>query len=276
MNQRRGAGCTLGDIIAEFAVFGLGATVAGLTLGAEYIGDYLAAVALGIVFQYFAIAPIRGPFAAQGPDRGGQGGRGVADRVRDRAVRLDGADDLRVLPRPAPAPRQLGFRRPMPLSRRIFLLAAAVLMAVGAVVAFGAPAASAATQPVPPGLGGRNWTVIPAAPKVAALTFDAGANADGVSSILATLARYHVPATFFLTGDFVRDFPAASKSIAAAGERIWCGRCVLIGQAASHHGLQGRSPPCRKAPAPSPAWPRDPVHAVAGGSVSAGPAASII
>jgi Domain of unknown function (DUF4396) len=55
-----GAGCTLGDIIAEFAVFGLGATVAGLTLGAEYIGDYLAAIVLGIVFQYFAIAPMRG------------------------------------------------------------------------------------------------------------------------------------------------------------------------------------------------------------------------
>ena len=55
-----GAGCTLGDIIAEFAVFGLGATVAGLALGAEYIGDYLAAIALGIVFQYFAIAPMRG------------------------------------------------------------------------------------------------------------------------------------------------------------------------------------------------------------------------
>ena len=55
-----GAGCTLGDIIAEFAVFGLGATVAGLALGAEYIGDYIAAIALGIVFQYFAIAPMRG------------------------------------------------------------------------------------------------------------------------------------------------------------------------------------------------------------------------
>lgn len=55
-----GAGCTLGDIIAEFAVFGLGATVAGLTLGAEYIGDYIAAIALGIAFQYFAIAPMRG------------------------------------------------------------------------------------------------------------------------------------------------------------------------------------------------------------------------
>jgi Domain of unknown function (DUF4396) len=54
------AGCTLGDIIAEFAVFGLGANVAGLALGAEYIGDYVAAIALGIVFQYFAIAPMRG------------------------------------------------------------------------------------------------------------------------------------------------------------------------------------------------------------------------
>lgn len=36
------------------------ATVAGLTLGAEYVGDYLAAIVLGIVFQYFAVAPMRG------------------------------------------------------------------------------------------------------------------------------------------------------------------------------------------------------------------------
>ncbi|MGH3503330.1 MAG: DUF4396 domain-containing protein [Nocardioidaceae bacterium] len=55
-----GAGCTLGDIVAEFAVFALGATIAGEALYPEYIGDYLAAVSLGIVFQYFAIAPMRG------------------------------------------------------------------------------------------------------------------------------------------------------------------------------------------------------------------------
>lgn len=67
-----GAGCTLGDIIAEFAVFGLGASVAGLSLVAEYIGDYLAAVALGIVFQYFAIAPMRGLSL----------GRGLAEAVK--------------------------------------------------------------------------------------------------------------------------------------------------------------------------------------------------
>ncbi|MEU2349125.1 DUF4396 domain-containing protein [Modestobacter sp. NPDC049651] len=55
-----GAGCTLGDIIAEFAVFALGITIAGRALWAEFIGDYVLAVLLGLLFQYFAIAPMRG------------------------------------------------------------------------------------------------------------------------------------------------------------------------------------------------------------------------
>lgn len=55
-----GAGCTLGDLIAEWCVFGIGATIIGLALLPEYIGDYIAALALGIAFQYFAIAPMRG------------------------------------------------------------------------------------------------------------------------------------------------------------------------------------------------------------------------
>lgn len=55
-----GAGCTLGDIVAEFTVFALAATIAGQTLLAEYIGDYVLAIALGLAFQYFAIAPMRG------------------------------------------------------------------------------------------------------------------------------------------------------------------------------------------------------------------------
>lgn len=55
-----GAGCTLGDIVAEFAIFGLGVTLAGETVFAEYIGDYILAVALGLAFQYLAIAPMRG------------------------------------------------------------------------------------------------------------------------------------------------------------------------------------------------------------------------
>ena len=55
-----GAGCTLGDVISEFAIFWLWLTIAGVTLGAEYIGDYIFALAFGIIFQYFAIAPMRG------------------------------------------------------------------------------------------------------------------------------------------------------------------------------------------------------------------------
>ncbi len=55
-----GAGCSLGDVVSEFAIFALALAVAGATLGAEYIGDYVLALAFGIVFQYFAIAPMRG------------------------------------------------------------------------------------------------------------------------------------------------------------------------------------------------------------------------
>ena len=53
-----------------------------------------------------------------------------------------------------------------------------------------------------------------------ALTFDAGANDDAVASILATLQGAHVPATFFLTGNFVSRFTATARRIAAAGFRI--------------------------------------------------------
>jgi hypothetical protein len=55
-----GAGCALGDVISEFAIFWLALAIAGFTLGAEYVGDYILALAFGIVFQYFAIAPMRG------------------------------------------------------------------------------------------------------------------------------------------------------------------------------------------------------------------------
>ena len=62
-----GSGCTLGDIIAEWLVFlvpaiavwfGYG-SVFGDKIFAVWIVDYLFAYALGIVFQYFTIAPMR-------------------------------------------------------------------------------------------------------------------------------------------------------------------------------------------------------------------------
>lgn len=54
-----GAGCTLGDVVAEFAVFFLGVTIARVAIRPELIGDYILAFALGILFQYFAIVPMR-------------------------------------------------------------------------------------------------------------------------------------------------------------------------------------------------------------------------
>jgi hypothetical protein len=55
-----GSGCVLGDVVSEFVIFALAITIAGYALWAEYIGDYALALAFGIVFQYFAIAPMRG------------------------------------------------------------------------------------------------------------------------------------------------------------------------------------------------------------------------
>jgi hypothetical protein len=54
------SGCTLGDLISEWVIYVFALAVAGRVLLAEYVGDYVLAVALGIVFQYFAIAPMRG------------------------------------------------------------------------------------------------------------------------------------------------------------------------------------------------------------------------
>src|SRR6266536_1693329 len=105
--------------------------------------------------------------------------------------------------------------------RRLARHLSLALIAAGALAVAGPlPVASSATQPVPPGRGGQNWTTVPTRAKVVALTFDAGANADGVQSILGTLAKYRIRATFFLTGNFVRAFPAPAKAIAAAGQRI--------------------------------------------------------
>jgi putative flippase GtrA len=54
-----GAGCMLADVGAEFAIAAAGITLFGSVLWAEYAIDLVAAWALGIVFQYFAIQPMR-------------------------------------------------------------------------------------------------------------------------------------------------------------------------------------------------------------------------
>jgi peptidoglycan/xylan/chitin deacetylase (PgdA/CDA1 family) len=49
--------------------------------------------------------------------------------------------------------------------------------------------------------------------RVVALTFDGGGNADGAKGVLAVLRRERVPATFFLTGHFVKSYPALARAI---------------------------------------------------------------
>lgn len=69
-----GAGCTLGDIAAEFLAVGVPAVLVPLgypglfdeKIFAVWILDYGFAFAIGIAFQYFAIAPMRGLGLRQG------------------------------------------------------------------------------------------------------------------------------------------------------------------------------------------------------------------
>jgi hypothetical protein len=61
-----GAGCTLGDIIAESVLFLTGTVIAGSRLLTSYIGDYTLAYIFGIAFQYYSIAPMRGIYGWPG------------------------------------------------------------------------------------------------------------------------------------------------------------------------------------------------------------------
>ncbi len=54
------SGCTLGDFVGEWIVFFTGLVIAGSVLWSDYLLDFTLAYTVGIVFQYFAIAPMRG------------------------------------------------------------------------------------------------------------------------------------------------------------------------------------------------------------------------
>jgi hypothetical protein len=60
-----GAGCTIGDIIGEWIVYGTAWTIpifaseAANSLMAMFVADFVLAWTLGIVFQYFSIVPMR-------------------------------------------------------------------------------------------------------------------------------------------------------------------------------------------------------------------------
>ncbi len=54
-----GAGCILADIVVDLTIAAAGIKILGSPLWAEYILDLAAAWALGILFQYFSIQPMR-------------------------------------------------------------------------------------------------------------------------------------------------------------------------------------------------------------------------
>ena len=69
---------------------------------------------------------------------------------------------------------------------------------------------------LPARLRGVEWTCLPTKRRLVALTFDAGSNADGLPSILATLHDQGVThATFFLTGNWVDSYPVLARRVAA-------------------------------------------------------------
>ncbi len=112
----------------------------------------------------------------------------------------------------------------MDASWRLLPVVAAVLLFAGVACRddSGAPATAAAataavetTYGLPASLRGTEWERLPTTKKVVALTFDGCGNAGAATSILATLERKNVPATFFLCGNWVKAFPGTAKTIAA-------------------------------------------------------------
>ncbi len=83
-----------------------------------------------------------------------------------------------------------------------------------------APTPTSSATGLPSGLRGLDIERIPTDRKIVALTFDAGANADALPSILKTLHATGTPATFFLTGRWSANYPGMVAQIKAGGYRI--------------------------------------------------------
>ncbi len=61
-----GAGCALDDFLGDWLAFGTGATVFGSELAGKYLLAFAFTYLIGIIFQYFSVAPMRGLSLEQG------------------------------------------------------------------------------------------------------------------------------------------------------------------------------------------------------------------
>jgi peptidoglycan/xylan/chitin deacetylase (PgdA/CDA1 family) len=66
---------------------------------------------------------------------------------------------------------------------------------------------------LPPPIVGGELVRLQTRQHVVALTFDGGGNDASARSVLAVLRRQHVKGTFFLTGHFVKTYPALARAI---------------------------------------------------------------
>jgi peptidoglycan/xylan/chitin deacetylase (PgdA/CDA1 family) len=107
----------------------------------------------------------------------------------------------------------------MPVFRGLTTLLVAVLLTSCSelpTARVGQSIASSTVGELPDELIGTEWSLLPTGAKVVALTFDCGANADGVPAILRTLNRKGVPATFFLTGKWSLTFERKATRMASS------------------------------------------------------------
>ena len=79
------------------------------------------------------------------------------------------------------------------------------------------PSTTPGVAPTTPSITGRVVSRLPTTRKVVALTFDGGSGSEGAESVIATLTREQVPATFFLTGTFADKYPSLSIRVARLG-----------------------------------------------------------
>jgi peptidoglycan-N-acetylglucosamine deacetylase len=79
---------------------------------------------------------------------------------------------------------------------------------------------TASTAPAPPPTPGREYSRLPTEEPVVALTFDAAYDPAPLAEILASLREAGIPGTFFLTGEFVEDFPESVRAIVQAGHPV--------------------------------------------------------
>ncbi len=61
-----GSGCTLGDIIAETTLIFFPVVLFGKEIFGAWAVDYALALAIGIIFQYFSIKPMKDPSVKEG------------------------------------------------------------------------------------------------------------------------------------------------------------------------------------------------------------------